>query len=152
VENLFQGRMTRIRNALLDALVNVPRPGDAAPGADELPMWNRSLLDNIRALNKERLPLQPYMVVETIRNSGWILRPFVTIATSISATGLTAVDTIWYKPYASRFTEKANRSIVAGSRQKGMLVWVTDANTVLDFKQQTGGTLCQALWHQIHRC
>jgi hypothetical protein len=47
---------------------------------------------------------------------------FLTIATTISATGLTVLDTLWYKPYESAFTALEHHSLVASSRQKGILM------------------------------
>ena len=77
--------------------------------------------------------LTPSIVAKSIKRAGWLLQNFITIATTISATGLTVLDTLWYKPYESAFTALEHHSIVASSRQTGILMWATDCNGLLGF-------------------
>jgi hypothetical protein len=136
---------TNAFKAMLERYINVPRPADAAPGKADLPWPRSSLTANLVEYNRHRMPLTPLIVAETITNAGWILKLFLIIATSISATGLTVVDTVWYKPYASAFIEKSNHSIVAASRHKGILFWITDGNTVREFNSMFAALVTRRL-------
>jgi hypothetical protein len=128
---------TNLFKSMLEKFFNYPRPADVLPGRADLPLLDKSLIDNIREFNYPSVqgavdhhpPLTVEMVADTIREAGWLLQSFLTLATTISATGLTFVDTLWYKPYESDFAAMDNHSIVAASRQKGILIWVTDCNT-----------------------
>ena len=92
-------------------------------------MLGKSLYHNILEYNFPAIPgmerrekLTPRIVARTIKKAGWLLQMFLTIATTVSAAGLTVLDTLWYKPYESAFTALEHHSIVASSRQKGILI------------------------------
>ena len=63
-------------------------------------------------------PVRPANIVWALKHSGWIFAGYLVVATSIASTEVTFTDTIWFKPYASPFTEKTNHSVVACTRAR----------------------------------
>ena len=103
-----------------------------------LPDHSLDLLTNIRILTGVRAtePVRPANIVWALNHNGWIFAGYLAVATSISSTGVTFTDTIWFKPYASPFTEKNNHSVVACTRARGLLFVVTNVNTLANFSRR----------------
>jgi hypothetical protein len=93
---------------MINKHVNLRRPSVINGATDNLPILGKSLYRNILEYNFPAFPgverqekLTPRIVAKTIKKAGWLLQNFMTIATTVSATGLTVLDTLWYKPYES---------------------------------------------------
>ena len=135
---------TNALKALIFKHLEVGRPSIINDTTEKLPNLETSLYHNIREYNfptitgveRQREELTPMLIAQTIRTAGWLLQNFITVATTISATGMTVLDTLWYKPYESEFTALEHHSIVASSRQTGILIWATDVNSLLGFNER----------------
>ncbi len=106
--------------------------------SESLPHESLSLKANIRQVNGLS-PLQDFTtfhVTQALVNYGWIFSGALVVSTTMAATGVTFLDSLWFKPYASAFTEKLHHSVVATSRAEGILVIATNVNTVRNYNKQ----------------
>ena len=103
-----------------------------------MPDHNLDLLENIRIVAgiRDSEPVRPANIVCALTHNGWIFAGYLAVATSISSTGVTFTDTIWFKPNASPFTEMNNHSVVACTRARGLLFVITNVNTLANFSRR----------------
>ncbi len=101
--------LKKMLNDLLTAAKPYQDPYDQLPN----PEW--SLAQNIRQISGigDWEELSAYHVAQALLYSGWIFTGALVVSTNMAATGVTFMDSLWFKPYASIFTEKLHHSVVA---------------------------------------
>ena len=106
--------------------------------SDQLPDQSLSLSENIRQVcgltGWDELTTNH--VAQALLKNGLIFSGALVVSTTMAATGVTFLDSLWFKPYASAFTEKLHHSVVATSRARGMMAIATNANTIRNYNKQ----------------